>query len=150
MSWRALLRATLGQPILIENVVGAGGTIVMGNWGTHVALGATYQLDFDLLDFAPIAQLPGQPGMIATRKTLPASNLRELIAWLKSNQDKVSVGNSGVSCTSQPSRRRWCGGPRCRMEGRCRPSPHGSWAFLSNVLSQARKRHLHSDRSDRR
>jgi tripartite-type tricarboxylate transporter receptor subunit TctC len=97
------MRATLGQPVLIENVVGAGGTIglrrvarapsdgytiVMGNWGTHVALGAIYQLDFDLLDFAPVAQLPGQPGMIATRKTLPVSNLRELIAWLKANQDK--------------------------------------------------------------
>jgi tripartite-type tricarboxylate transporter receptor subunit TctC len=109
------MRATLGQPALIENVVGAGGaiglrrvarapsdgyTLVMGNWGTHVALGATYQLDFDLLDFAPIAQLPGQPGMIATRKTVPVSNLRELIAWLKANQDKVSVGTSGVGGAS--------------------------------------------------
>jgi tripartite-type tricarboxylate transporter receptor subunit TctC len=105
------MRATLGQPVLIENVVGAGGgiglrrvarapsdgyTIVMGNWGTHVALGAIYQLDFDLLDFAPVAQLAGQPGLIATRKTVPVSNLRELIAWLKTNQDKVSVGTSGV------------------------------------------------------
>ena len=105
------MRATLGQPVLIENVSGAAGTIglrrvahgpsdgytiVMGNWGTHVALGATYQLDFDLLDFAPIAQLPSQPGLIATRKTVPVSNLRELIAWLKANQDKVSVGTSGV------------------------------------------------------
>ena len=86
------MRATLGQPVLIENVSGAAGTIglrrvahgpsdgytiVMGNWGTHVALGATYQLDFDLLDFAPIAQLPSQPGLIATRKTVPVSNLRE-------------------------------------------------------------------------
>jgi tripartite-type tricarboxylate transporter receptor subunit TctC len=105
------MRATLGQPVLIENVSGASGTIglrrvarapsdgytiVMGNWGTHVALGATYQLDFDLLDFAPIAQLPSQPGIIATRKTVPVSNLRELIAWLKANQEKVSVGTSGV------------------------------------------------------
>jgi tripartite-type tricarboxylate transporter receptor subunit TctC len=105
------MRATLGQPVIIENITGAAGaiglrrvtrapsdgyTIVMGNWGTHVALGATYQLDFDLLDFAPVAQLPGQPGMIATRKTVPVSNLRELIAWLKANQDNVSVGTSGV------------------------------------------------------
>jgi tripartite-type tricarboxylate transporter receptor subunit TctC len=105
------MRATLGQPVLIENVAGAGGTIglrrvarapsdgytiVMGNWGTHVALGATYQLDFDLWDFEPIAQLPSQPGLIATRMTVPVTNLRELIAWLKANQDKVSVGTSGV------------------------------------------------------
>jgi tripartite-type tricarboxylate transporter receptor subunit TctC len=105
------MRQSLGRPIIVENVVGAAGTIGlrraarapsdgytigMGNWGTHVALGATYQLDFDLLDFAPVAQLPGQPGMIATRKTVPVSNLRELIAWLKANQDKVSVGTSGI------------------------------------------------------
>ena len=109
------MRATLGQPVLIENVSGAAGTIglrrvahgpsdgytiVMGNWGTHVALGATYQLDFDLLDLTPVAQLPTFPCLIATRKTVPASNLRELIAWLKANQDKVSVGTSGVGGAS--------------------------------------------------
>jgi len=109
------MRATLGQPVLIENVVGAGGaiglrrvarapsdgyTIITGNLGTHVALGAIYQLDFDLLDLTPVAQLPTFPCLIATRKTVPASNLRELIAWLKANQDRVSVGTSGVGGAS--------------------------------------------------
>jgi tripartite-type tricarboxylate transporter receptor subunit TctC len=106
------MRGQLGQPVLVENVVGAGGsialgrvaraspdgyTIVLGNWGTHVALGAAYKLDYDLLkDFEPVAQVPGNPMMIVTRKTVPANNLKELIAWLKANQDKVSVGTSGV------------------------------------------------------
>jgi tripartite-type tricarboxylate transporter receptor subunit TctC len=49
-----------------------------------------------LKDFEPVAQVPGNPMMIVTRKTVPANNLKELIAWLKANQDKVSVGTSGV------------------------------------------------------
>jgi tripartite-type tricarboxylate transporter receptor subunit TctC len=106
----------LGQPVLVENVVGSGGsiglrrvaraspdgyTVVVGNWGTHVALGATYELDYDLFgDFEPIAQLPGPPVLIVTKKAVPANDLKELIAWLKANQDKVSVGTSGVGGTS--------------------------------------------------
>jgi tripartite-type tricarboxylate transporter receptor subunit TctC len=106
----------LGQPVSVENVVGSGGsiglrrvaraspdgyTVVVGNWGTHVALGATYELDYDLFgDFEPIAQLPGPPVLIVTKKAVPANDLKELIAWLKANQDKVSVGTSGVGGTS--------------------------------------------------
>jgi len=68
------MRQALGQPVLIENVVGAGGsiglrrvaralpdgyTVGIGNWGTHVALGVIYRLDYDLLeDFEPS---PGRP-----------------------------------------------------------------------------------------
>jgi len=106
------MRQALGQPVLLENVVGAGGsiglrrvarassdgyTVGIGNWGTHVALGVTYQLDYDLLkDFEPVAQIPGNPMLIVTGKAVPANNLKELIAWLKTNQEKVSVGTSGV------------------------------------------------------
>jgi tripartite-type tricarboxylate transporter receptor subunit TctC len=106
------MRQALGQPVLIENVVGAGGsiglrrvvralpdgyTVGIGNWGTHVALGAIYRLDYDLLkDFEPVAQIPGNPMLIVSRKAVPANNLKELIAWLKANQEKVSVGTSGV------------------------------------------------------
>jgi tripartite-type tricarboxylate transporter receptor subunit TctC len=110
------MRGQLGQPVLVENVVGAGGsialgrvaraspdgyTVVLGNWGTHVALGAVYKLDYDLLkDLEPVAQVPGNPIFIVTRKTVPASDLKELIAWLKANQDKVAVGTSGVGGAS--------------------------------------------------
>jgi hypothetical protein len=42
-------------------------TVVVGDWGTHVALGVTYQLDYDLLeDFEPVAQVPGYPVLIVT------------------------------------------------------------------------------------
>jgi tripartite-type tricarboxylate transporter receptor subunit TctC len=110
------MRGHLGQPVLVENVVGAGGsialgrvaraspdgyTVVLGNWGTHVALGAAYPSDYDLLkDFEPVAQLPGSPLLIVSRKAVPAANLNELIAWLKANQGKVTVGTSGVGGAS--------------------------------------------------
>jgi tripartite-type tricarboxylate transporter receptor subunit TctC len=42
----------------------------------------------------------GPPVLIVTKKAVPANNLKELIAWLKTNQDKVSVGTSGVGGTS--------------------------------------------------
>ena len=74
-----------------------GYTVGIGNWGTHVGLGAICRLDFDLLkDFEPVALLPSNPMLVVTRKNVPATNLKELIGWLKSNQDKVSVGTSGV------------------------------------------------------
>ena len=106
------MRVFLGQPVLIENVIGAGGsiglrrvvratpdgyTIGIGNWGTHVGLGVMYRLDFDLLkDFDPVALLPASPMLIVTKTDVPARDLRGLIDWLKANEDKVSVGTSGV------------------------------------------------------
>jgi tripartite-type tricarboxylate transporter receptor subunit TctC len=106
------MRISLGQPIVIENATGAGGTIGVirvvraapdgytisfGNWASHAVLGATYQLPFDLLkDLEPVALLPENPFLVVTKKSVPANNLKELFAWLKANQDKVSVGTSGV------------------------------------------------------
>jgi tripartite-type tricarboxylate transporter receptor subunit TctC len=106
------MRASLGQPILIENATGAGGTIGVlrvvraaadgytasfGNLGSHTWLGATYQLTFDLLkDLEPVARLPESPFVVLSKKSVPANNLKELFVWLKANQDKVSVGTSGV------------------------------------------------------
>ena len=110
------MRAALGQPIIVENVTGAGGsigvgrvarstpdgyTIGIGQWGTNVASGAIYPLQFDLLkDFEPIALIATQPFLIVAKKTVPANDLRGLIAWLKANADKVSQGNSGVGTPS--------------------------------------------------
>jgi tripartite-type tricarboxylate transporter receptor subunit TctC len=105
------MRASLGQPVLIENVTGAAGTIGVGravraapdgytvsfgNWPTHVVNGAIYQLPYDLLtDFAPVARLSSNPYVVVARKDLPASNLKELIAWLKANPDKATEGTAG-------------------------------------------------------
>ena len=113
------MRSALGQPIVVENVTGAGGTlgvgrlarstpdgytIGIGQWGTNVANGAIYPLQYDLLaDFEPISLIATQPFLIVSRNTLPADNLTGLIAWLKANADKASQGNSGVGTPSHVS-----------------------------------------------
>jgi tripartite-type tricarboxylate transporter receptor subunit TctC len=110
------MSATLGQTVVVENVGGAAGTIgvtraeratpdgytvLWGMWGTNVANGAIYNLDFDMLkDFEPVALVATQPFLIDTRKTMPANNLKELVAWLKANADKVTMGTSGVGSPS--------------------------------------------------
>jgi tripartite-type tricarboxylate transporter receptor subunit TctC len=110
------IRASLGQPVIVENTTGAGGTIGVGRlvraapdgytigigqWGTNMANGAIYTLQYDLLkDFEPIALISTQPFLIVTRKTMPASDLKELVAWLKANPDKATQGNSGIGTPS--------------------------------------------------
>ena len=71
--------------------------------GTCRTNGAIYTLQYDLLnDFEPIALLPSTPLMILTNNTLPVNDLKELIAWLKANQDRVSYGTSGTGSWSPP------------------------------------------------
>ena len=106
------LHAVLGQPVIIENVSGASGTIGVGravrapadgytlNIGgtsSHVLGGALYTLRYDVLkDLQPIAALVSEPVLIVGRKDMPAQNLKDLIAWLKANPDKASQGHAGV------------------------------------------------------
>jgi tripartite-type tricarboxylate transporter receptor subunit TctC len=110
------LRAVLGQSVVIENVSGAGGTIGLGrvaraapdgytlasgNWSTFVSNGAIYTLPYDLVkDFEPVVLLPSNSHLIAARATLAAGSLRELVSWLKANQDKVSMATAGVGTGS--------------------------------------------------
>jgi tripartite-type tricarboxylate transporter receptor subunit TctC len=106
------MRSLLGQPILIDNISGAGGTIGVGRVARaapdgytlgigqsaqYVANGAIYPLQYDLLkDFEPVALLPNVPYWIIAKKDMPATNLKELIAWLKTNPDKGSAGHAGI------------------------------------------------------
>src|SRR5437879_4239986 len=110
------MRVELGQPVLIENVAGAGGsigvgraahappdgyTVSIGHWSTHVVNGAIYDLPYDLLkDLDPVALLPANPQLIVSRKTVPARDLKEFIAWLKANEATVSAGTAGAGSAS--------------------------------------------------
>jgi tripartite-type tricarboxylate transporter receptor subunit TctC len=110
------MRASLGQSVIVENLGGAAGsiavgrvaraapdgyTVVLGNLGTHVFNGAIYALGYDLVnDFAAVALLPSNNQLIIASNATPANNLRELIAWVKSNSDKVTCGTAGPGSPS--------------------------------------------------
>jgi tripartite-type tricarboxylate transporter receptor subunit TctC len=105
------MRVSLGQSILIENITGASGvigvgraaraepdgyTVSVGNWPTHVVNGATFTLQYDLLhDFEPVALLSSNPYVVVARNDLPANTLQELIALLKANPEKLTLGTAG-------------------------------------------------------
>ena len=107
------IQASLGQPIVIQNVAGASGsigvgqaaraapdgyTLSFGTWSTHVINGAIFPLQYDLLkDFEPISLISDNPLVIISNKNVPAKNLKELIAWLKANPDKASSGTAGLA-----------------------------------------------------
>jgi tripartite-type tricarboxylate transporter receptor subunit TctC len=110
------MRQSLGQTILVENVTGAGGTLgvaravrsapdgytlSIGHLGTHVINGAIYPLTFDLVnDLDPVAMVASNPMMIVSKNDVPAKNLKELIAWIKSKDGNVSAGTAGVGSGS--------------------------------------------------
>ncbi len=106
------MRASLGQPVIIENVTGAAGsigtgrvaraapdghTLVVGFWGTHVLNGVLYPLQYDVLkDFEPISLLATNPQLIVAKNAMPAKDLNELISWLKANPGKASQATAGA------------------------------------------------------
>ena len=109
------MRGILGQPVIIENIAGAAGsigvgravrsapdgyTLSIGTSTTHMLTGGLYALSFDLLkDLEPIILIGSEPLLIVGKKSLPANDLKGLIAWLKANPDKASVGIAGVGAT---------------------------------------------------
>jgi tripartite-type tricarboxylate transporter receptor subunit TctC len=110
------IRAALGQPVLIENVTGAGGsigvgrvvsaapdgyTVSIGHFGTHVANAAIYPLKYDLLnDLDPVVRLPSNPMIVITRKNFPAASLKELVDRLKAAPGKIAAGTAGAGSGS--------------------------------------------------
>jgi tripartite-type tricarboxylate transporter receptor subunit TctC len=110
------MRVSLGQPIIVENTTGAGGTIAVGRvvraapdgytigigvWNTHVLNGAIYSLPYSMLeDLEPIVLLANNSSLIVSRKDVPAQNLRDLITWVKANGEKISVGTAGAGTST--------------------------------------------------
>jgi tripartite-type tricarboxylate transporter receptor subunit TctC len=108
---------TLGQQLVIENVVGAGGTtastrakratndgytIIMGHMGTHAASVALYpNLAYHPAnDFEPIGMAAGTPVLILAKKDFPAKDLKEFVAYVKANTDKLNMAHAGVGSVS--------------------------------------------------
>ena len=106
------MRATLGQSVVIENVGGAGGSIGVGRvaraapdgytfdigqWDTHVG-SIIYKLDYDLQkDFEPIGLVSNNPQLMVAKKDLPADNLKDLVAWMKTNPGKINFVNQNAA-----------------------------------------------------
>jgi tripartite-type tricarboxylate transporter receptor subunit TctC len=106
------MRGPLGQTVTIENVAGAGGsigagrvaraapdgyTILVGLWGTHVVNPVIYTLNYDTqADFEPISLLATTPHLVAAKGAMPANDLAGLIAWLKADPGKATVGHAGA------------------------------------------------------
>jgi len=108
---------TLGQQLVIENVVGAGGTtgvtramraapdgytIVMGHMGTHAAAVALYpNLAYNpASDFVPIGMAAGTPVLILAKKDFPAKDLREFAVHVKQNVASLNMAHAGVGSVS--------------------------------------------------
>jgi len=110
----------LGQSVIIENVVGAGGTtgatraaraandgytFITGHMGTHAASVPLYpKLAYHPeKDFEPVALLAGTPILILARKDFPPKDLKEFVAYVKANADKVNAAHAGVGSVSHVS-----------------------------------------------
>jgi tripartite-type tricarboxylate transporter receptor subunit TctC len=110
------MKLSLGEAILVENTTGAGGsigvgrvvhsppdgyTVGFGHLGTHVANGAIYKLNYDLVaDLEPVVLLPSNPMVVVSKNAVPAKTLPELIAWLKSRPQPATAGTAGAGSGS--------------------------------------------------
>jgi tripartite-type tricarboxylate transporter receptor subunit TctC len=116
----AEMAKTLGQSIIIENVVGAGGTtattraaranpdgytLITGHMGTHAAAVPLYpKLAYHPeKDFEPVALLAGTPILILAKKDFPAKDLKEFVAYVKANTDKMNMAHAGIGSVSYSS-----------------------------------------------
>src|SRR6516164_2105710 len=107
------MRTSLGQPVIIENVGGANGsigtgrvaraapdgyTLVVGIWNTHVANAAIYALQYDVVkDFEPVLLLADAPLLLVASKAVPANDLKEFIAWLNHQWELWALAAQAIS-----------------------------------------------------
>jgi tripartite-type tricarboxylate transporter receptor subunit TctC len=110
------MKVSLGQAVVIEDITGAAGsigvgrvvhsapdgyTISIGHLGTHVANGAIYRLNYDLVaDLEPVALLPSNPMIVVSKNAVPAKTLQELLAWMKAKPGSVTAGTAGAGSGS--------------------------------------------------
>src|SRR5262245_40833024 len=91
------MRAPLGQPVIIENIGGAGGSIAVGRVA-RAAPDVIYKMDYDLQkDFEPIGLVSANPQLMVAKRDLPANNLRDLITWMKANPGKINFVNQNAA-----------------------------------------------------
>ncbi len=107
----------LGQTIVVENVGGAGGmagskrtadakpdgyTFEIGTVGTHAQNQSLYEhpLYNSVTDFTPVALIAEVPIVLIARKDLPVANLKEFVAYAKTNQAKMHFGSGGAGAAS--------------------------------------------------
>lgn len=106
------MRVPLGQPVVIENVGGAGGSIGVGRvaraapdgytfdigqWDTHVG-SIIYKLDYDLeKDFEPIGLISNNPQLMVAKNDLAANTLGDLVTWMKANPGKINFVNQNAA-----------------------------------------------------
>ncbi|MDO9284471.1 MAG: tripartite tricarboxylate transporter substrate binding protein [Aquabacterium sp.] len=106
-------KAQFGQPVVVDNVPGAGGnigadrvakapadghTLVMGTVGTHSINGSLYsKMSYDMVkDFTPVAHVASAPNLLVVNNDLPVKNVTELIAYMKAHPNKLSFGSPGI------------------------------------------------------
>jgi tripartite-type tricarboxylate transporter receptor subunit TctC len=110
------MQPSLGQPVVVETLSGAAGTLAtgrvahatpdgytigIGQWSSHVAAPAIYPIDYDILrDLQPIALLAASPLWIVGKTTLPPTTVTELIAWIKTRPEPVTFGTVGTGSAS--------------------------------------------------
>jgi len=142
------MRPLLGQPLIIENIGGAGGsiavgrlaraapdgyTIDIGQWDTHVG-NIVYPLTYDLQkDFEPIGLMTINPLLMVVRKNFPANDLRELVAWMKAHPGEAKLAN--ITATNQVAGLLFQQSTGTRLQfipyrgrpGRCYTAPSARW-----------------------
>src|SRR6516225_4489680 len=106
------MQGPLSQPVVVETLSGASGTIAtgrvvharpdgytlgIGNWSSHVASPAIYPLDYNIMrDLQPISLLSASPLWIIGKEALPPNTMAELIAWMKTRSEPTSFGTVGT------------------------------------------------------